>query len=148
MKRIVAAFIDGILGLAAILVPFFAPLMSVFVKGKGNTDPAALLTDLGYVAFAIGILTVFIWIVQIFLLTKNGQTVGKKLLRIRIVRIDTNDNGGFVTNVLKRLILHFVLMSLPVIGQIYTFLDILFFLRRADRRALHDVVAGTNVVEA
>ena len=40
------------------------------------------------------------------LLSRDGQTLGKKALGIRIVKRDTGHNGGFVTNVLLRAVLN------------------------------------------
>lgn len=43
---------------------------------------------------------------QAFLLTKTGQTIGKKVVNIKIIKINTNKNGGFVTNVIIRSLLY------------------------------------------
>ena len=76
------------------------------------------------------------------LLIKDGQTLGKKALRIRIVKMDTGENGGFVPNVLLRLIVNGLLGIIPLYGLV----DILFIFR-GDRPCIHDMIAGTQVVE-
>ena len=76
------------------------------------------------------------------LLIKDGQTLGKKALRIRIVKIDTGENGGFVPNVLLRLIVDGLLGIIPLYGLA----DILFIVRD-DRRCIHGMIEGTQVVE-
>ena len=92
------------------------------------------------VFIVVAILIVFVY--QMVLLIKDGQTLGKKALRIRIVKMDTGENGGFVPNVLLRLIVNGLLGIIPLYGLV----DILFIFR-GDRPCIHDMIAGTQVVE-
>ena len=80
---------------------------------------------------------------QLVMLTRTGQTAGKRALRLRIVRQDTGENGGFKTNVLLRVFVQSLLCLIPG----YLVLDTLFIFR-ADRRCLHDMIAATRVVDA
>ena len=91
---------------------------------------------LGLLAFAV------ILIFQMVLLTKDGQTLGKKALDIHIVKVDTGQNGGFVPNVLLRVIVNGLLGIIPF----YSLVDILFIFRQ-DRRCIHDLIARTEVVD-
>ncbi|MEK7389867.1 MAG: RDD family protein [Elusimicrobiota bacterium] len=84
-------------------------------------------------------------IYQAWLLTTRGQTLGKKVLKIRIVKASDQSNGGFVTNVLMRSVLSGAIRLVPIVGTIFSIADILFIFR-ADRRCLHDHIAGTCVV--
>ncbi|MCH8309588.1 MAG: RDD family protein [Chloroflexi bacterium] len=117
-SRLLAAIVDILI----ILGPYFA-LVFIFL-------PLAFV----YV--------VAVAVVQAVLLTTAGQTVGKKALNIRIVKVNTGRNGGFVPNVLLRAILNGLLGFIPI----YSFVDILFIFR-ADRRCIHDLIAGTVVVK-
>jgi len=94
-----------------------------------------------FVFIVVAVLIVFLY--QVALLTKEGQTVGKKALGIRIVKMDTGENGGFIPNVLLRLIVNGLIWAIPLYGLI----DILFIFR-SDRRRIHDLIAGTQVVDA
>ena len=67
--------------------------------------------------------------------------MGKKALGIRIVKMNTGKNCGFVPNVLLRLIVN----GLIGISPFYGLVDILFIFR-SDRRCIHDLIAGTQVV--
>jgi len=80
---------------------------------------------------------------QIYLLSAQGQTIGKNIMNIKIVKCDTGDNGGFVTNVLLRGILNAIISFVPL----YSLVDVLFIFRE-DRRCIHDMIANTRVVEA
>jgi uncharacterized RDD family membrane protein YckC len=81
-------------------------------------------------------------IVQVVLLSKYGQTIGKKALDIRIVQASTEQNGGFVPNVLLRAWITFLLGIVPLFGIV----DVLFIFRE-DRRCIHDMIAGTRVIQ-
>ena len=54
-------------------------------------------------------------IVQLVLLSKDGQTIGKKALHIRIVMVSTGQNGGFVHNVLLRAWLNGLIGIIPIL---------------------------------
>ncbi len=116
-SRLVAAIVDGLV----YVVPFFILLFFAPV--------------LGWLYF------VAILVFQMYLLSKDGQTIGKKVMDIRIVKVDTGENRGFVTNVLVRTILNGLIGIIPLYGLI----DILFIFR-GDKRCIHDLIAGTKVV--
>ena len=85
-------------------------------------------------------------IVQIWMLIKRGQTLGKRMLDIRIVRFSDEGNPGFVSAVLLRAVVPGLIGALPYLGMVFTLVDICFIFR-ADRRCLHDHIAGTKVVK-
>ena len=65
-----------------------------------------------------------------------------KAVDIKIVKYDTGKNGGFVTNVLLRAIVNGIIGIIPFYGLV----DILFIFGE-ERRCIHDLIAGTRVVE-
>lgn len=81
--------------------------------------------------------------VQLYWVSTLGQTIGKKLVGTRIVLKDTLQNGGFVTNVLKRGLVTGLLNLVPG----FFLVDSLFVFRE-DRRCIHDFIAGTCVIKA
>ena len=89
-----------------------------------------------------GLLLILLVTVQTVLLTRSGQTLGKRAVRIRVVRMDTGENGGFVTNVMMRTVLSWILSMIPFYGLVDT-----IFIFRPDRRCVHDHIAGTRVVD-
>jgi len=110
-------------------------------------DSAAFLCV--YAAFLLNSMTLFmvgicaLIAIQIYFLSSRGQTVGKMLMNIKIVKMNTKKNGGFGTNVLVRTIVNGILAMIPL----YSLVDVLFIFRE-DRRCIHDMIAGTQVVEA
>jgi uncharacterized RDD family membrane protein YckC len=80
------------------------------------------------------------------LLTLTGQTLGKKWLGLRVVRVD-GSRASFVQVVLLRVWLLQVLTYIPLVGNFIAFLDAIMIFG-AERRCLHDRIAGTIVVRA
>ncbi|MNN94322.1 RDD family protein [compost metagenome] len=78
-------------------------------------------------------------------LKNYGQTLGKRLLKIAIVDLDGKvpELGNLL---LKRYLLWWLLAYIPVVGVLVVLVDYLFIFR-ADRRCLHDLAAGTRVVQ-
>jgi uncharacterized RDD family membrane protein YckC len=110
------------------------------------------------------LLMIALWGLQMVWLSTRGQTVGKRILKIKIVKTGTNQNGGFWTNVVLRgIVPPLAVFILVVIGSfflkgiwatllfscvpLYFLIDALFILK-ADRRCVHDLVADTQVVNA
>jgi len=84
--------------------------------------------------------------VQIWMLSAEGQTIGKKALGLRIVKVSDMTNGGFSVNVLMRAGLPWVIGMVPVVGSLFWILDPLFIFRD-NRLCLHDQLAGTCVIK-
>ena len=126
---------------------------SLGLAGRGSRLGAAFIDGLTYsipyiILLAVDpilglLLLAAVLILQIILLTKDWQSLGKKALGIRIVKMDTGRNGGFVSNVLLRVVVNGLLGLIPL----YSLVDILFIFRQ-DRRCIHDFIAGTQVIEA
>ena len=98
-------------------------------------------------AFALGSLVyvgLIVW--NAVLLARHGQTVGKKVVGIRIVRSDGSD-ATFARLFWLRAVLVWVISALPTVGTLFWLVDCLFIFRN-DRRCLHDLMADTIVVEA
>lgn len=125
VSRLAAFLIDVAFGLAA-----YYPLLGTGTDGYSSTS------------ITVGaLLCVLLTTAQTILLTRSGQTLGKRAVRIRIVRIDTGENGGFITNVLMRTLLNWILCFIPFYGLVDTAL-----IFRGDRRCVHDHLARTRVV--
>jgi uncharacterized RDD family membrane protein YckC len=86
-------------------------------------------------------------VAQLAMLSSRGQTVGKRVAGVRIVKVDTGENGGFVTNVVLRGGITMLCGMIPYIGPIFSLVNILFIFRE-DQRCIHDHIAGTVVVKA
>jgi uncharacterized RDD family membrane protein YckC len=131
--RLVAILLDGVIG--GVLGAIIAGAGAVSAGGEQPNYAVLSIGGLLFLAYAI-------W--QIWMFATQGQTLGKKLMNVRVVKLDTGRNGGFVTNVLLR-----ALVGQGLLGVIpfYGLVDALFIFRD-DRRCIHDMIAGTAVVRA
>ena len=85
-------------------------------------------------------------ILQLWWLSTRGQTIGKRAMGIKIVRVEDETNAGFVRAVLLRNFVPLIISFIPLVGLIFSITDILFIFR-ADRRCVHDLIASTKVVK-
>ena len=90
----------------------------------------------------LGLYLFAVMIVQGIFLVDRGQTVGKKMVHIQIVKRKDGQNGGFVRNILLRAFVNGLIAVIPL----YALIDILFIFS-ATKRCLHDRIAGTIVVQ-
>lgn len=91
-----------------------------------------------------GIFILIVIGVNCYLLYKNGQTMAKKLLNIKIVRTD-NSHANFGRVFWLRAFLVNIVYQIPIVGGIFFLLDVLF-IYRSDQRCLHDLIADTKVI--
>lgn len=146
--RLAAWFVDNIIAFIAVmpgLLVLGASVVRSILAGQPNMEQvdAGQLALGGMLLFA-GLVALVV--VQVWMLTTRGQTIGKRLLNIRIVRFADNANPGFIAAVLLRAIVPGFLGAVPYIGFIFTLVDICFIFRD-DRRCIHDLIAGTKVVK-
>ena len=133
--RLAGALIDGL-----ILIPIIVVLVLILFPIMGEIDPNSLGFSL---LSAILGLAVYVGINYKFLL--EGQTIGKRLMRTRMV--DLNNQLVPVPLLIgKRIIPIWLAGMLPFIGGFVGLVNaVLIF--RADRRCGHDLIAGTKVVQ-
>jgi uncharacterized RDD family membrane protein YckC len=139
IKRLVATLLDGlILGATAGLAFGMG-----FFTGAGFDWGVGLLSGLGL----MGLVWLALFVCQCYLLAQRGQTIGKIVMGLRIVRFEDGTNPGFVKAVLLRTFLWALITAIPVVGPLIGLVGILFIFRD-DQRCLHDHLAGTRVVNA
>lgn len=85
-----------------------------------------------------------VMIYQWVLISRTGQTIGKRATGIRIERIDGSP-VTFGTGVVLRNWVIKVIGAVPYLGLVIHLVDCLFIFR-ADCRCIHDHIAGTRVV--
>ena len=138
--RLAAQFLDGLVAI---------PIAIPFGIGMATMDQETqAFTSIGLICVSIsGILFLGLLIYTLYLLSTQGQTLGKKWLGIRIVRYEDNGPAGFVKAVLLRIIVNGIIGVIPLLGALYSLIDILFIFSD-DKRCLHDKMAGTHVVKA
>lgn len=136
--RLGAALIDGVLSLIITL-----PLMYVtggFDKILSGEEPSLM-----YSLIMLFVGTVVFVLLHGYFLTRDGQTIGKKVLSIKIVTLD--NQLPKIPHFLKRYGFMWLLYGVPLVGPILNLVNLLFIFSKT-KRCLHDHVGGTKVVVA
>ena len=137
--RLGARLLDSLVA-GLFVMPGFFVLISAGVLSTPNQPNTPLLLG----GFAIMGATLMVLLgIQIYLLVKRGQTIGKKLLGLKIVNHEDGANPGFVKVFLLRVFVNALIGVVPP----YSIVDILFIFRD-DQRCIHDLLAGTVVVKS
>lgn len=93
-----------------------------------------------------GVLSVFVFaIINYKLLVTNGQTIGKKVLKIRIV----DEQSGKLASgnaLLARYSFYFLVVYIPFIGWLISLVNALFIFGD-EKKCIHDKIARTIVVK-
>ena len=80
-----------------------------------------------------------------YLLSRYGQTIGKRIMGIAIVTLD-NRVPPFFQLIVQRYLIQWLAGRVPMVGGILRLVDILAIFR-ADKRCIHDHLAGTKVID-
>ena len=102
-----------------------------------DTTATLLLAAIGVVVYGV---------INGRLLATRGQTVGKKLVGVRIVDAPTRQIVGVWKSFGLRVAVIQAITAVPLVGALFGLLDVLFIFGER-RRCLHDLLAGTVVVE-
>ncbi|MEO0054535.1 MAG: hypothetical protein RLZZ50_482 [Verrucomicrobiota bacterium] len=145
-QRLGAVILDGLAMLLVSLPGLFwlIPNFENFSQNSGN--PTEILAQIAAPLLLLMLPLLALLVYQTWLLSVRGQTIGKRILGIRIVRMN-GDNPGFMHAVMLRSFVMQLLGAIPFVGGIIGIVDPLLIFR-ADRRCLHDLLADTQVVEA
>jgi uncharacterized RDD family membrane protein YckC len=135
--RLGAVLLDLLIACVCLL-----PGVGVGLAGGDDNDTtktiAGLLCILGFLVLAV---------IQIYLLTTRGQTIGKKIVGVKIVKYPDGSSPGFVHACLLRAIVPALISCVPFAGSLFSLIDICFIFSE-ERRCIHDLIAGTKVVNA
>ena len=143
LGRLGAALIDSaIFAVPAIVLAVALPGFAKYAEGGGSGGNAGLAAAMT----AFGALVIVLAIAQFVLLYRSGQTIGKKIVGIKIVRPD-GSRVSFPRMLFMRYGIPGVIGWIPVVGLIFALVDVLFIFAE-DRRTLHDKIADTVVVNA
>lgn len=136
-SRLGAAMIDGVLMSIAFILP--AALMASQAHTASETGKMLIVLFM-----LVG--SVALIVVNCVFLHRNAQTIGKRLLGIKVVRTDGSRIG--LGRIFGMRFLPVTLLGLiPFIGRLSGLVDALFIFN-AERRCLHDRIADTIVIRA
>ena len=144
LSRLGAVLVDGLVGFAPLgAILLMLPMLML----RGGTSTLLILLALA------ALVAVAVLITQIVLVARHGQTIGKKVLGIRMITSD-----GDIPRVWRVFFLRwlpFVVVAAVVeyvvkvrgLGNIVHVVDALLIFQ-PNRRCLHDLLAGTHVIKA
>ena len=138
--RLGAAMLDSIL----LMILFFPPLFFLYGNDLFNQLALSQNSYSNQLLFSLFTLSLYLLVNGYFLAT-SGQTVGKKMVGIKIVDSGSMQILPFWKVFGVRYLPVFVASQIPVIGQFLNIIDSLFIFR-SDRRCLHDMIADTKVI--
>jgi uncharacterized RDD family membrane protein YckC len=138
LARLGGAIVDSLISFV-IIVPI--GYMTGYVDAALSGVSASLGTQL-----MMGVLgVVLVVVLNGYLIATSGQTIGKRVAGTRVVSVE----DGRILSLGKYIGLRMIPVSLigliPVVGTFLALIDPLLIFR-SDRRCLHDLIAGTKVV--
>jgi len=149
VSRLAAVIIDGII----FSVPFSASYVASFTAFAHTRmtvyNPFAIWGTMAATgtAFYVGILIDLVLIaVTTVMVYKNAQTIGKRLLGIKVARTD-GSRATLGRIFWLRYLLNTVMTMVPLLGGLYALVDALMIFGEA-RRCCHDYIADTIVIRA
>jgi uncharacterized RDD family membrane protein YckC len=151
--RLLAATLDELI-LLAISLPMIIgamPAMVALVGGEADVESldtmSVLRTMVRGPGTIITVLALIAWCVMTaWLVATNGQSIGKRLVGIKVVRTD-GSRASFARIFLLRNVVNGLPNLLPYVGWLYQLIDPLLIYQES-RQCLHDKIADTIVVRA
>lgn len=137
-RRLVASIIDGL-----ILTAVFMPPLVLYFGGFSAYSTAVTASFLSQLA-VLTISTVIYLLINGYFLARDAQSIGKKIMRIKIMRTN-GEKADFMRIVVRRFLPVQLSSLVPVVGPFLGLIEVLFIFR-ASRKCLHDDIADTIVV--
>ena len=138
-SRFVAQLLNGLVMIPGAILGGF---------GLATTEnETGTMTGAGIACLILGIVYgLVLLVINLRLLASQGQSLGKKWAKVRIVRMDGSP-ASLGRLIGLRYIINSLIGAIPFIGGFYGLVNILFIFRE-DRRCIHDLIADTKVVVA
>ena len=138
--RLLAWFLDGVIAFLMICLPAL-----IVMTASGQIDPTTPSVDFTPASLAglLGLIGFSGWLwITALLVARNGQTLGKRLLEIKVVRSD-GSQASLGRIFWLRNVVNWLLGVIPL----YVIVDHLFIFG-VQRQCIHDRLADTIVVKA
>ncbi|HVU25670.1 MAG TPA: RDD family protein [Opitutus sp.] len=147
--RFLAAFIDGVLEWLCWMPATIATMRVVAEQIQAGHQPSWMsMMQVAQASFARALpWLAALAIIQCALIGTRGQSIGKLLCRLRIVRHRDGAPAGFLHGVLLRSVLPTALDQVPLLGKLFWIVDSCFIFGE-EKRCVHDYIGDTKVVKA
>ena len=141
LQRFGASMIDGVVFSVVVLAPLVMTGAWSF-GGRGRLNPGAF-TGVAVIACLVGLIA-WSWI-TIVLVKRNGQSIAKWLMGIKVVRKD-GSRASLGRIFWMRNVVNALPNLIPMVGSLYQLADHLFIFSET-QQCLHDRIADTMVVK-
>lgn len=138
-SRLLAVLIDA-------FITFLFFVVMAFLTGISTSE---MMEDTFNVKFLmISILSILIFNVIIPTFAWKGQTLGKRWIKIAVVK-NTDEEVDLVTMLVRSVLLFFGQITLPIVSyviNVIAFIDPLLIFR-SNKKTIHDIIAKTKVID-
>jgi len=141
-SRLCAAGVDFLI-LIAIYIPIFILALTIFILLGLDSGLAIVAGIILAFCFALIPAITLFFAFNFRLLRRDGQTIGKRVFKIKIVRSDGTPAG--MSRILFLRYLLIPILTIPT-GLVLALVDVLLISSKS-RQCLHDMIADTIVVE-
>jgi uncharacterized RDD family membrane protein YckC len=148
-SRLAATIIDGLLFGVPFIPSYWMAYTTMGVAARARPTPLGLwvaAAATGAMFWMAGLIALVLIAITTLFVYRNGQTIGKKLLGIKVARTD-GSRASLARIFWLRYFLNTLIAFIPFIGPFYPLIDALVIFGEA-RRCCHDYIADTIVVRA
>lgn len=151
LARLGAACIDGLIWMIGFIPTYFIFITSIAKSAmqKPATNALQIWWQFAQTGawFYVGVLwSLLILAVNLYLMYTYGQSIGKRLVGIKMVRPD-GTRASLLRLFLVRYVANTAITMVPGAGGLYSLVDILMIFGK-ERRCVHDYLADTIVIDA
>jgi uncharacterized RDD family membrane protein YckC/DNA-directed RNA polymerase subunit RPC12/RpoP len=133
-KRLFGSLIDSFAGAVALIAGVILVALMGSLSGEGGRDPLMLVVLITFPAM--------LGICQLYMIAVDGRTVGKYCVGSKIVNLEGKPPGVFQGIVMRIVVIAFLGM-IPMFGLVN-----ICWIFNEPKRCLHDIIAGTYVIDA
>ena len=146
-SRLGARILDGMIMGVVLIVLIVIGALALFGADSGDSTADEETTGLVFFFGVMALMTVTGLLYEVVMIATRGQTLGKMMTSIKVVRADNGLLPGWGKSI-GRWIIPVVLAFVPVVGWLLSLLVYLSLLWDSARQGWHDKAAGTLVVKA
>src|ERR1700691_2729574 len=147
-SRLAAVILDGLIISIPLAPSYFAAFQAAMHGPRFSLLSFwAAVAATGTMFYLGAIIDIALLVLTGVFVYRNGQTIGKKLLGIKVVRSDGSRAGLARIFWLRYLVAQYLFPIIPMVGMLYALVDVLMIFGEA-KRCCHDYIADTIVVRA
>jgi uncharacterized RDD family membrane protein YckC len=145
-ERLGAVLLDGLIFALMVYTPLLVAGASAVVTAIATRQPLVWVAGM-FIGVGVAGVMFLVWVVlTIIFVNRNGQTIAKKIIGIKVVRKD-GSRAGLGRIFWLRNVVNMLPSMIPIFGALYGLVDALFIFGDA-RQCVHDKIADTIVVRA